>query len=131
MEEETIEKLIEKAKGFSQNAYCPYSQIPVGACVLTTNGLIYGGCNIENVSFECCQGAVEVAVLKAVSEGNSNIKAVVVYSESLAQFPSGKERQIIKEFSDKAIVICANDDGFSQYAINELLPFAKEKNEVL
>lgn len=130
MEEEMIAKLVEKAKQNCENAYCPYSQIPVGACVLTTNGMIYSGCNIENVDFECCVGATKVAVLKAVSEGDSNIKAVVIYSEENEPFPSGTERQIIKEFADKAIIVCASKNGFSQYTINELLPFAKGKEEI-
>ena len=66
MEEEAINRLIEKAKQFSYNSYCPYSQIPIGACVLTSNGMVYGGCNIENVAFECSSGAVEVAVQKGI-----------------------------------------------------------------
>ncbi len=130
MEEEAINRLIEKAKQFSYNSYCPYSQIPIGACVLTSNGMVYGGCNIENVAFECSSGAVEVAVQKAVSEGNCELKLIAIYSESEMPCPSGKERQLIKEFSSKALIVCANAKNIQQYTIQELLPFAKEKDEI-
>lgn len=130
MDEMVVSKLLEKAKDCAQNAYCPYSSVPIGACVLTQNGMLFGGCNIENVAFECCSGAVEVALQKAVSEGCTNITALAIYSEEVMPLPSGKERQLIKEFSNRATIVCANKDEVLQFTINELLPFAKEQSDI-
>lgn len=130
MEETVVQKLIEKAKDCAQNAYCPYSTLPVGACVLTQNGMLFGGCNIENVAFECFCGASEVALLKAVSEGCTNITALAIYCEDEMPLPSGKERQLLREFSSRATVICANKTETLQFSINELLPFPKEQSDI-
>ncbi len=123
-----VDKLVEKAKKFSEYAYCPYSDIPIGACVLTQNGMLFGGCNIENVCLNGSLGAIEVAVSKAVSEGCYNIMAVAVYSDNMLPFPTGAERQILREFSSKAQVIIANGKGdYEELSMQELLPFNREK----
>ena len=127
MDKQAYDKLIEKAKFFAQNAYCPYSDNPIGCCVLTQNGMIYGGCNIELVSLNNSLGAVEVAVSKAVSEGALQIMAVAIYSENIMPYPTGAERQLIKEFNNRTQVIVASKDEVEQLNIQELLPFSREK----
>lgn len=127
MDKQTYEKLIEKAKVFAENAYCPYSDVPIGCCVLTQNGMLYGGCNIELVSLNNSLGAVEVAVSKAVSEGASQIMAIAIYSEELMPYPTGAERQLIKEFNNKTQIIVASKDEIEQLNIQELLPYSREK----
>ena len=127
MDKQTYEKLIEKAKVFAENAYCPYSGVPIGCCVLTQNGMLYGGCNIELVSLNNSLGAVEVAVSKAVSEGASQIMAIAIYSEELMPYPTGAERQLIKEFNNKTQIIVASKNEIEQLNIQELLPYSREK----
>jgi len=128
MDKQTVGKLIEQAKKFSEFAYCPYSDTPIGACVLTQNGMLFGGCNIENVSLSNSLGAIEVAVCKAVSEGCFNIMAVAVYNENMMPFPTGTERQILREFSSVAQVIISNGKGeIEELNMQELLPFPRDK----
>lgn len=127
MDKQTYDKLIEKAKNFAENAYCPYSGNPIGCCVLTQNGMIYGGCNIELVSLNNSLGAVEVAVSKAVSEGASQIMAIAIYSEEIMPYPTGAERQLIKEFNNRTQIIVASSDNIEQLNIQELLPYSREK----
>ena len=89
MDKLAYQRLIDKAREFAENAYCPYSDTPIGACVLTQNGMIYGGCNIELCSLDGSLGAVEVAVSKAVSEGAPQIMAIAIYSQDIMPYPTG------------------------------------------
>ncbi len=126
MEQAILNKLIAKAKEAGEKAYCPYTETPVGACVLTQNGMIFCGCNIENVALSGSFGAMEVAVCKAISEGANNIMAVAMYCEKGMVFPSGSERQLLREFGSRTTIICATVDKQEEFTIQELLPFAKE-----
>lgn len=127
MDKIAYERLIQKAKDFAQNAYCPYSDNPIGACVLTHNGMIYGGCNIELCTLSGSLGAVEVAVSKAVSEGASQIMAIAIYSDNMMPYPTGAERQLIKEFNCRTQIIVASGDNVEQLTIQELMPYSREK----
>ena len=89
--------------------------------------MIYGGCNIELVTLGESLGAVEVAVSKAVSEGVLQIIAVAIYSDNIMPYPTGAERQLIKEFNNRTQIIVASKDGVEQLNIQELLPYSREK----
>ena len=69
MDAEIRQKLIDTAKRAAKNAYCPYSGYAVGAAVLTDDGNIYDGCNIENASYSLTICAERVALFKAVADG--------------------------------------------------------------
>ena len=127
MDKLAYNKLIDKAKDFAQFAYCPYSGTPIGCCVLTQNGMLYGGCNIELVTLNNSLGAVEVAVSKAVREGASQIMAIAIYCQDVMPYPSGAERQLIKEFNNRTQIIVASKDNVEQLNIQELLPYSREK----
>ncbi|MBO5102830.1 MAG: cytidine deaminase [Clostridia bacterium] len=126
MEQEILQKLIDKAREAGERAYCPYTETPVGACVLTQNGMIFTGCNIENIALSGSFGAMEVAICKAISEGGNNIMAVAVYCDKGLVFPSGSERQLLREFGSRTTIVCATKNKQEQFTIQELLPFAKE-----
>lgn len=131
MREEEIATLVEKAKEFSNNSFVPYSSVPQGACVLTSDDIIIGGCTVENVDLTCTSSAVSVAVLKAVSEGHTEIKAVAVYSSGKnLPYLTGTARQLVHEFGKNAEVFIANDEKVEKYNIYELLPFAYEGEDL-
>lgn len=130
MEQNIIQKLITKAKEAGERAYCPYTETPVGACVLTQNGMIFTGCNIENITLGNSFGAMEVAVCKAISEGGNNIMAVAIYCDKKLTFPSGSERQFLREFGARSTVICASKNEVQEFTIQELLPFAVTNDEI-
>ena len=71
----TDKELVLKAIDSMKNSYSPYSRFKVGAALLTENGKIYTGCNIENVAFGPSICAERVAFFKAISEGEKNIFA--------------------------------------------------------
>ena len=99
--EEIFKELLQKAKEASKTAYSPYSNFPVGACVLYENGNIYTGCNVENASYGLSICAERNAMSSAISQGeNSKIKAIAIYSPKQEMcLPCGACRQWISEFA--------------------------------
>jgi len=124
LNEELLSKLKEVARSASQASYSPYSQFRVGAAVLTSKGKIYSGCNIENASYGLTNCAERTAIFKAVSEGESEILAVVVYTptENLS-FPCGACRQVLNEFGPDCVVVSiGNGEKEEIKNVRELLP---------
>ena len=121
---EEITTLIEAARQAAEQAYAPYSQFSVGAAVLTRDGGVYSGCNVENVSYGLTICAERTALVKAVSEGHWDIRAVAIYADT-EQYcsPCGACRQVIAEFGSHITVIQANKHGeYITSTIEELLP---------
>lgn len=123
-----INELIDKAKKATIYAYAPYSNYYVGAAVLTKSGKIYTGCNIENALLGLTTSAVKVALYKAISEGDTEIKAILNYlPNGTLGAPTADERQIIYEFGRGIQVIVEFEkDYYDTFMISELLPFAFE-----
>jgi cytidine deaminase len=123
----TDDELIGRAKEARQSAHAPYSKFEVGAALLTTDGRVFTGCNIENSTYGLTMCAERVAIFKAVSEGAREFlkMAVVADHENLTP-PCGCCRQMIWEFSaDETEVILANLSGDVQkFEIKELFPKA-------
>ncbi|MCK9574897.1 MAG: cytidine deaminase [Clostridia bacterium] len=132
MDNESIMMLIERAKLSAEHAYVPYSSYPVGACVLTKDGIIFGGCNIENSSFGASSDAGSVAILKAVSEGHPEIEALALYYNGIdLPYPTGECRQMLQEFSKSATIIVANKYSHESYRMNEIMPFPFVPTEIV
>lgn len=121
----TYEEMIKLAKEASNRAYAPYSNFPVGACVLTENDKIYKGCNFENSSYGLAICAERNAVGSAIADGERKIKAVAIYSPRMDNCtPCGACRQVLSEFASAQglDVIVQMGDGIKVYNLNELLP---------
>jgi len=120
-------KLLAMAEDIKKNSYSPYSKFRVGAAVLAKSGKVFTGVNIENASFGATVCAESTAVFKAVSEGEREIAAVAISSDSDEYtFPCGICRQVLREFGDDDTkVICGNKNGeFTVFRLGELLPNA-------
>lgn len=115
--------LIRKAFEAQKMAYVPYSKFKVGAALLTEDGEIFTGCNIEIASYSPTLCAERTAIFKAVSEGHKKIKAIAVVGDSEFTYPCGVCRQVIREFGKDATIIIANsEENFKEYALDDLLP---------
>lgn len=115
--------LIKKALEAKEKAYAPYSEFHVGAALLTENGKVYTGCNIESASYTPTICAERTAIAKAVSEGERKIVAIAVTGDSEWTYPCGVCRQVIREFGKESIVIVVkSEDEYKEYTLNELLP---------
>lgn len=121
-----VQRMRERAEAAAKAAYCPYSDFPVGAAVLTNDGHVYAGCNVENASYGLTICAERSALFQAIANGEQEIRAVVIVTPT--QFPTppcGACRQVIREFGDKTQIFCfAANGGVSEYAMDELLPDA-------
>lgn len=92
--------LAEAARQACLNSYAPYSKFPVGAAVLTDNGRIVSGCNVENASLglTCC--AERIALFNAVSQGARHIVALAIFTPTATPTaPCGACRQVLQEFA--------------------------------
>lgn len=117
--------LIKKALEAKKKAYVPYSNFRVGAAVLTNDGDVYTGCNIEIASYSPTLCAERTAIFKAISEGHRNIKAIAIAGDSNFTYPCGVCRQVIREFGKDALIIVANsEDEYKEYILDELLPYS-------
>ena len=123
-------ELIARAVEARQWAYAPYSNYKVGAALLTASGKIYDGVNVENAAYSSCVCAERTAVVKAVSEGEREIVAVVVATAN-GGAPCGTCRQVLAEFGLEAEVVIVKSDGqvIQRTTVRELLPdsFGPEK----
>ncbi|OUM89133.1 cytidine deaminase [Caldibacillus debilis] len=127
MNDVTDEQLIEEAKKALDFAYVPYSRFPVGAALLTEDGKVYRGCNIENAAYSMCNCAERTAIFKAVSEGDRKFaKLAVVADTERPCSPCGACRQVISEFCRKDMpVLLTNLKGdLLRTTVEQLLPGA-------
>lgn len=119
------EDLLELAREASKNAYAPYSNFPVGACVLTANGKTFKGCNVENASFGLTICAERAAIASAISNGEKEITAIAIYSPKMPNcLPCGACRQVIYEFQGKnpLEIVTEFENGIRISKINDLFP---------
>jgi len=123
---EIEQKMLQVAKEAIKNSYSPYSKFRVSSAVLGGSGKIYSGVNIENISYGLTMCAERVAVFKAISEGEREIKAVLVYTDGKdLPYPCGACRQVIAEFGRDAEIIVVNGEGKTERtSMKELLPKA-------
>ena len=124
--EDIDNKLADLAKEIAQKAYAPYSKFRVGAALISESGNIYTGCNIENAAYPATICAEDVAVFKAISEGETKIDTIAVAcidaASDSAIFPCGLSRQRLSEFNTDYVIV-VQKDTFKKYTFDEILPF--------
>lgn len=123
LSESEIVALVNASHEASLNAYAPYSRYAVGAAVLTTSGRIYTGCNVENALYGLSTSALKVAIFKAISEGDGNIRAVAnCLPDGRAAAPTGDERQILFEFGRGILVVLGEEGNYTTKMVSEIFP---------
>ena len=125
-------KLVKEAFAAQKKAYAPYSNWVVGAALLTKEGKIYHGCNIENNTFTPTVCAERVALFKAVSEGERNFVAIAIVGNDVNTpvgsgdylSPCGVCRQVMTEFcpADFQIILGKTYDDYKVYTLAEMMP---------
>lgn len=130
-EENVIKKLIEAALSARKSSYSPYSNYQVGAALLTEDGKLYTGCNIENAAYSPTNCAERTALFKAVSEGERNFRAIAIAGGAKDKditkyaYPCGVCRQVMIEFckpDDFWIIAAKSIDEYTVKSLAELLP---------
>ncbi len=142
MNEKELEiELINKAFEAQKFSYSPYSNFCVGAALLSKNGNIYTGCNIENAAFTPTSCAERTAFCKAVSEGVKDFTAIAIVGNQKGQqreknnycTPCGVCRQVMAEFCDinEFKIILANSiDDYKVFSLGEILPLTFTPKEL-
>ena len=123
-------QLFDKAKTMLNFSYTPYSHFHVGAALLTKDGKIYTGCNIENAAYGPSNCAERTAFFKAVSEGILKFDAIMVVGGPNGKIkdycpPCGVCRQVMMEFCNPdefKIFLAKSKDAIVEYTLKELLP---------
>ncbi|MDF2673600.1 MAG: cytidine deaminase [Clostridiales bacterium] len=118
--------LVRLAKSAMENAYVPYSKFRVGAALLTTDGLVFSGCNIENASFGGTNCAERTALFKAISEGSRKFSKIAIISDSKDYtYPCGICRQVLSEWGlDMEIIVANSNEEFRVHKLRDILPYA-------
>ena len=124
--------LIEQAIEARSHAYTPYSHFQVGAALLTKQGKVYKGCNIENAAYTPSNCAERTAIFKAVSEGEREFAAIAIVgsmegeSNTLPTGPCGVCRQVMAEFCslDMPVIIAKSPADYITMTMGELLPLS-------
>ncbi|GAB6019042.1 hypothetical protein CHUAL_000670 [Chamberlinius hualienensis] len=120
-----IVEIMKLSKEMKEKAYCPYSKYRVGVALLTQNGTIYTGCNVENASYGLSICAERVALVKAVSEGQKHFTALAVSTDDDDPRPCGACRQFMTEFGVDWDVYMTNSDlSYKKLTTGQLLPLA-------
>ncbi|XP_044040422.1 zgc:103586 isoform X1 [Siniperca chuatsi] len=122
-----VKELVSKCLQARDMAYCRYSRFPVGAAILTADGAIITGCNVENASYGLTVCAERTAIQRAVVEGHRQFTAIAVTCDIKDRFvgPCGACRQVLMEFgSDWTIYLTKPDGSYKETSLSELLPLA-------
>ena len=120
------EKMIQLALEARKMAYVPYSHYTVGAALLTEDGEIYCGCNIESASYGATNCAERTAFFKAISEGKRNFSAIAIAGGMEGEepkeyaYPCGICRQVIKEFvkDDIRIIVARSLTDYKEFTLS-------------
>ena len=133
MDEKITQMLIEEAVEARKQSFSPFSGFAVGAALMTAEGAVYRGCNIECSGLTASNCAERTAFFKAVSEGERNFKAIAIVGgpsdrdvESLC-YPCGICRQVMAQFCDLdsfRIIVAADRTHWEECTLRELLPRA-------
>lgn len=127
------QQLIRLAMEARKKAYAPYSHFTVGATLLTKDGQIFTGCNVENASYGATNCAERTAIYKAVSEGYREFVKIVIVGgkadEEITEyaFPCGVCRQVMAEFCDPenmTVVVAKSETDYVEKKLKELLPLS-------
>lgn len=130
MEKALIEKMIDTAIAQLDYSYSPYSHFKVGAALLTQDGKLYTGCNIENAAYSPTNCAERTAFFKAVSEGERAFRAICIVGGKegvLTEYaaPCGVCRQVMMEFCDPdsfQIILAVSRTHYEVFPLRQLLP---------
>lgn len=132
-------ELVNLAIEAREHSYCPYSNFAVGAALLTKDGKVYQGCNIENSAFGPTNCAERTAFFTAVYQGEREFEAIAVVggkaSEPIKDLcaPCGVCRQVMREFckNDFKIYLSKGDGTVLETTLIEMLPYSFGKEDLL
>lgn len=118
------ETLLEEARHLISRSYSPYSGFRVAAVIEDSEGVLYGGVNVENGSYGLSMCAERAALHSAVAAGSRKFSRILIHSPDGAPLPCGACRQALWEFcsGDLPVLVADQDFVITEYSLAELLP---------
>lgn len=117
------QELMAQAKAALEFSYAPYSNFHVGAAVLTADGSVFRGCNIENASYGATICAERTAMFKAISQGNTDLcRIAIAAGDGSTAYPCGICLQVMQEFMPEGQVLLECKNQLVVYKVKDLLP---------
>lgn len=128
----TPKQLLDAARAARRHARCQYSGFAVGAALLSKDGRVFTGCNVENASYGLTICAERVALLKALSEGADDFMRIAIVTESdIPTPPCGPCRQLMWEYGGDLDVILGDlKKQTGRYSMRELFPMPFEASNL-
>ena len=134
--------LIKEAFKAQKLSYAPYSRFHVGSALLAKNGTVFHGCNVEIAGATSSICAERTAVFKAVTQGITEFKAIVIVGSSEGTSPEdidycspcGVCRQVMAEFCDLTdfrVILARSEDYYLVYSLEELLPHSFVRKDIV
>jgi len=121
-------ELLQRAAEVRKNAHAPYSSYLVGAALLTADGKVFTGCNVENASYGLTNCAERTAMFTAVAAGARDVMAVAIVAHDPVPYPCGACRQVLAEFCgpDTPVYIASAEalQKYEETTLGTLLPKA-------
>lgn len=127
MSQQPPEDMLRAARSIISNAYCPYSNYPVAACIKTNDGTLFSATNVENAAYNLCSCAETNAITHLASQGYRRITAcLVLIKKGPPASPCGACRQRLNEFAQSNIPVymCSTGGEYRLQYLNDLLPLA-------
>ena len=125
MSDPDMANLIHEAVEARLQAHAKYSRFSVGSAILSEDGTIFRGCNVENASFGLTLCAERVALTSAITSGHRTFQAIAIVADRLAA-PCGACRQVLAEFCDEDfpvhIATAADPTSVETHLLGNLLP---------
>ncbi len=125
MSDPDLTNLIHEAVEARLQAHAKYSRFSVGSAILSEDGIIFRGCNVENASFGLTLCAERVALTSAITSGHQTFRAIAIVADRLAA-PCGACRQVLAEFCDEDfpvhIATAADPTSVETHLLGNLLP---------
>jgi cytidine deaminase len=116
------EDLVARARAMREHSYAPYSKFAVGAALLTEDGSIFGGVNVENASYGLAICAERTAAVSAVAAGHRSFRAIAIAGpETTVTAPCGACRQFLNEFNPNLEVAYTTPNGVKVTTLDSLL----------
>lgn len=128
----SVTQLLNLALQCRNSAYAPYSRFKVGAAVRCSDGKIFGGCNVENISYPCGTCAEAGAISAMVADGHTEIAEILIVADTENILPCGNCLQKIAEFGHAETLIHSADlnGNVRTYTLQQLLPHSFNAKEV-
>ena len=126
-----FEAIVKEALHMREFSYVPYSHFRVGAALMTEDGKLYTGCNIENAAYTPTNCAERTAFFKAISEGEMEFDKIAIVGgprEGIEKhtYPCAVCRQVMIEFCDPKefnVIVAIDADDYREHTLEELLPY--------